>query len=173
MFLWVDPNNDGRALLFISTPNINADTVPNLLIVDISRVPQGGAVTEVTEGNWNDRYPGTNQANYPFDPNSPDGCGPYDCNLFVHSMGVKPDGTLTFLALEAGHFLVLDTSQVVAGVPNPQLVLLTDPRIVLFGCRIRSTLPPFLVNSRAVARGRASVRFLTRLQRTALTAIRR
>jgi hypothetical protein len=112
MFLWEDPNEDDRALLFFSTPNIFADTVPNLLIVDISQVASGGAVTEVAEGNWNNLYPGTSQANYPFDSNSPDGCGPYDCNLFVHSMGVKPDGTITFLALEAGHFLVLDTSQV-------------------------------------------------------------
>ncbi len=128
MFLWADPHNEDRALMFFSTPNIFADAVPNLLIVDISQVPSGGAVTEVAEGNWNDRYPGTSQPNYPFDNNSPDGCGPYDCNLFVHSMSTKPDGTLTFLALEAGHFLVLDTSQVAAGVPNPQLVLLTDPR---------------------------------------------
>ena len=127
MFLWADPNNEDRALLFFSTPNIFADSVPNLLIVDISHVPSGGSVTEVAEGNWNNRFPGTNLPNYPFDSSSVDGCGPYDCNLFVHSMGVKPDGTLTYLALEAGHFLVLDTSQVAAGVPNPQLVLLTDP----------------------------------------------
>ena len=128
MFLWADPNNEDRALLFISTPALDADpSIPNLLVVDISRVSSGGSVTEVAEGNWNDRYPGTNQPNYPFDSNSPDGCGPYDCNLFVHSMSVKPDGSLTFLALEAGHFLVLDTSQVAAGLPNPQLVLLTDP----------------------------------------------
>jgi hypothetical protein len=128
MFLWADPNNEDRALVFFSTPNIFADAVPNLLIVDISQVPSGGSVTEVAEGNWNNRYPGTNDPlTYPFDNNSVDGCGPYDCNLFVHSMSVKPDGALTYLALEAGHFLVLDTSQVAAGVPNPQLVLLTDP----------------------------------------------
>ena len=29
--------------------------------------------------------------------------------------------------MEAGHFLILDTSQVASGVPNPQLTLLTDP----------------------------------------------
>lgn len=126
MFLWVDPNNDDRALLFLSTPNPFVDADPNLLIVDISRVSRGGPVTEVTEGTWNDRFPGTNQPNYPFG-NGTDGCGPYDCNLFVHSMGVKPDGSVAYLALEAGHFLVLDTSQVAAGVPNPQLTLLTDP----------------------------------------------
>jgi len=71
------------------------------MVFDISQVPQGGGVTEVAEGNWNSRYPGTNQANYPFDSTSRDGCGPYDCNLFVHSMGVKPDGSVTYLALKA------------------------------------------------------------------------
>ncbi len=127
MFLWVDPNNGNRALLFLSTPNIFADANPNLIVTDISQA-RTGIFTEIARGNWNDRFPGTDQANYPFDATSRDGCGPYDCNLFVHSMGVKADGTQTFLALEAGHFLVLDTSQVAAGVSNPQLTLLTDPR---------------------------------------------
>ena len=126
MFLWVDPNDDNRALLCLSTPNPFVDANPNLMVVDISQVSSGGAVTAVTEGTWNNRFPGTNQPNYPFG-NGTDGCGPYDCNLFVHSMGVKPDGSVAYLALEAGHFLVLDTSQVAAGVPNPQLTLLTDP----------------------------------------------
>src|SRR5436309_1282860 len=91
MFLWVDPNNDDRALLFISLPTLTTDpTVPNLMVVDVSQVPNGGPVKEVAEGNWNNRYPGTNQTNYPFDGTSADLCGPYDCNLFVHSMGVKP-----------------------------------------------------------------------------------
>src|SRR6266566_2917844 len=88
---------------------------PNLLIVDISQVFNGGPVTEVAEGNWNNRYPGAdNPANYNF-------------NLFVHSMGVSADGTRTYLAMEAGEFLVLDTSDIANNVPNPQLRLLTDP----------------------------------------------
>ena len=134
MFLWVDPNNEDRALMFISTPTITADpTVPNLMVVDISQVPNGGPAVELAEGNWNNQYPGTSQANYPFDPSSPDFCGPYDCNLFVHSMGVKPDGSLTTMALEAGHFLVLDTSDIAANNIPPGTVLslnnklLTDP----------------------------------------------
>jgi hypothetical protein len=59
MYLWVDPNNANRALLWISTPTISADpAIPNLMVVDISRVPSGGPVKEVAEGNWNDLYPG-------------------------------------------------------------------------------------------------------------------
>jgi hypothetical protein len=127
MFLWADPNNDKRALLFLSTPNLFADNNPNLIITDISQA-RSGVFTEIARGNWNNRFPGTNQANYPFGNSlGGDGCGPYDCNLFVHSMGVKPDGSVAYLALEAGHFLVLDTSQVAAGLSNPQLTLLTDP----------------------------------------------
>src|SRR5260221_1643895 len=116
MFLWVDPNNEDRALVSLATPTLSTDpTVPNLLIVDISQVPAGGAVTEVAEGNWNNRYPGAdNPANYGF-------------NLFVHSMGVTPDGTRTYLAMEAGEFLVLDTSDIANNVSNPQLRLITDP----------------------------------------------
>ncbi len=121
MFLWVDPNEYNRALLFMTTPTITTDpTVPNLIVFDISQVPNGGAAREVAEGNWNNRYPGTNQANYPFDSTSRDGCGPYDCNLFVHSIGVKPNGTLTYMALEAGHFLVLDTATYL-GIKLPRI----------------------------------------------------
>jgi len=116
MFLWVDPTNDDRALLYLSTPTLSTDpTRPNLMIVDISQVFKGGPVSEVAEGNWNNRYPGAdNPANYNF-------------NLFVHSMGVSADGTRTYLAMEAGEFLVLDTSDIAKNVPNPQLRLLTDP----------------------------------------------
>ncbi|HXW51823.1 MAG TPA: hypothetical protein VEJ41_07525 [Candidatus Acidoferrales bacterium] len=112
MFLWVDPKNADRALLYISTPALEVDpTLPNLIVADISQVPSGGAVREIAEGNWNDRFPGTNQADYPLDPATKK-CGPYDCNLFVHSMGVTADGTRTFLAMEAGQFLVLDTTSI-------------------------------------------------------------
>src|SRR6266568_4246307 len=108
MFLWTDPSNANRALLWISTPTISANpAVPNMMVVDISQVPGGGPVKEVAEGNWNDLYPGTGQPNYPFDPASPTGCGPYDCNLITHSMAPTVDGKTTFLAQEAGQFLVL------------------------------------------------------------------
>jgi len=81
-------------------------------------------VTELAEANWSDLFPGTsNPATYPFDPNSLDGCGPYDCNLFVHSMGLKPDGRVTYMALEAGHFLILNTSDIAANRIPPGTVL--------------------------------------------------
>src|SRR5215472_201290 len=131
MFLWADPHVNNRALLFMTTPAITTDpTVPNLMVFDISQVANGGAVTEVAEGNWNNLYPGTSQANYPFDSTSPDGCGPYDCNLFVHSIGVKPDGSRTYMALEAGHFLVLDTSDIAGNKIPPGTVLSLNNKLI-------------------------------------------
>lgn len=135
MFLWVDPKNQNRVLLFMSTPALTTDPGrPNLIITDISQARRG-MFTEVAEGNWNNRYPGTGGPNYPFvrDANgNVIGCGPYDCNLFVHSMGVSADGKRAFLAVEAGHFLVLDTTAVATATSPGQVIslngqLITDP----------------------------------------------
>src|SRR5439155_19009036 len=94
MFLWIDPANADRALMFITTPTVSVDpTLPNLVIADISAVPSGGAVTAIAEGNWNNRFMG---AEVPAN---------YDTNLILHSVGVSFDGTRTYMAMEAGHFL--------------------------------------------------------------------
>jgi hypothetical protein len=104
-----------------------------MMIADISQVPSGGPVREVAEGNWNNQFPGTNLPTYPFDPASPTGCGPYNCNLFVHSMAPTADGKTTYLAMEAGQFLALDTTSVVNAPTPPTSVinlngdLLTNP----------------------------------------------
>jgi hypothetical protein len=87
MFLWVDPREPGRALLWLSTPTTSVDpATPNLMIVDISAVADGGAVREVAEGNWNQLYPGA------ADPAN------YDNNLITHSMTPTVDGRVTYLA---------------------------------------------------------------------------
>src|SRR5207247_2489845 len=45
MYLWVDPKNRDRALLWLSTPSVSVNPArPNLMIVDISAVPSGGSV---------------------------------------------------------------------------------------------------------------------------------
>jgi hypothetical protein len=36
-------------------------------------------------------------------------------------MGISADGARTYLVIEAGEFLVLDTSDIANNVPNPQL----------------------------------------------------
>ncbi len=99
MYLWVDPRNADRALLWLSTPTTSVSpSRPNLMIVDISNAP---AVTEIAEGNWNQLFPGAaNPANYDFD-------------LSLHSMAPTADGNRTHLAYLRGGFGVLDTSVVV------------------------------------------------------------
>jgi len=101
LFLWIDPEDEDRALLWESTPTTSANpNRPNLLIEDISDVPSGGPVRLVAEGNWNQFYPGSAV------PSN------YDNDLALHSMAPNFDGTTTQLAYLRGHHLVLDTSKV-------------------------------------------------------------
>src|SRR5215469_220477 len=132
MFLWIDPSNPRRALLYLSTPTISPDpAIPNMLVVDVSRIASGQPPAEVAEGNWVNRYPGAQDAAALLNPATKT-CGPYDCNLFLHSMSVSVDGTRAYLAMEAGHMLVLDTTSV-AKNSKPGIVqslndaLITDP----------------------------------------------
>jgi hypothetical protein len=72
-------------------------------------------VTAVAPANINHDFPGAaNPANYTF-------------ILFVHSTGVTADGARTVPAMEAGEFLVLDTSDVAANLSISQLQPVTDP----------------------------------------------
>jgi len=126
MYLWVDPRDADRALLWLSTPTTSVDpNRPNLMIVDISRVPGSvpgsqpapvgttAPVAEVAEGNWNQFFPGAaNPANYDFD-------------LSLHSMAPTADGDRTNLAYLRGGFGVLDTSAVV-GDTDDHFISLND-----------------------------------------------
>ncbi len=112
MYLWQDPNNPDRALLWISTPELTSNpAVPNMMIVDISQVPSGGPVTEIAEGNWNGLYEnGGSETFFQFD-------------LYTHSMAPTADGATTYLSMEGGEMLVLDTSSVVEDDPPPGTVI--------------------------------------------------
>jgi hypothetical protein len=100
MYLWIDPKDPSRALLWNSTPTSSVNpNVPNLIITDISRAREG-IFTEIARGNWNQFFPGaSNPANYDFD-------------LALHSMTPSVDGKRTYLAYLRGGFGVLDTSKV-------------------------------------------------------------
>jgi hypothetical protein len=100
MYLWIDPKDPSRALLWLSTPTTSVNpSSPNLIITDISRARQG-SFTEVARGNWNQFFPAAaNPANYDFD-------------LALHSMAPSFDGKRTYLAYLRGGFGVLDTSKV-------------------------------------------------------------
>ena len=107
MYLWVDPNDPDRALLWLSMPTSSVSpTRPNLMIVDISDVPSGGAPVDIAEGNWNQFFPGAANA------------AAYDFDLALHSMTPTVDGTTTYLAYLRGGFGILDTSEVVADTDN-------------------------------------------------------
>ncbi len=122
MYLWQEPKNPDRALLWISTPQLTPNpAVPNMMIVDISKVAAGGPVTEIAEGNWNELYPsgGSEVA--------------FQNDLYTHSMAPTADGRTTYLSMEGGEMLALDTSSVVSSDPPAGTVislnndLITDP----------------------------------------------
>jgi hypothetical protein len=100
-FLWDDPNVAGRALLYVSTPAIIGE---NLLVLDISQARQG-LVQQVS--SWNA-------------PRGP-------LNATLHSMSVSVDGRRAYLAYLRNGFMIVDTSQLAGGLPNPQINLLTPP----------------------------------------------
>lgn len=110
-FLWVDPSKPKhRALLFQTTPT-SSKTRPNMIVTDISRARQG----EFTETPWAAK----------FDAGTFDNGEQEDRRL--HSVGVSTDGRRTYLAFLGSGFLVLDTSEVAAGVKNPDIELVTPP----------------------------------------------
>jgi hypothetical protein len=108
MFLWVDPSDEERALLYVSTPT-NDVGPPNLLVTDISGA-RDGEFEEVLSYTANDLYTEEQRENF---------------DVALHSMGVSADGTRTYLAYLGGGFVVLDTSELAAGVENPEVELLT------------------------------------------------
>jgi hypothetical protein len=120
-FLWIDPKDPDRALLWTSFPtaSINPNQA-NLIIYDISDVPAGGGVDIVAQGNWNqffDMPPGEDE----------DGGHSFHPNRRLHSMTPTPDGRITHLALLSGFFHLLDTSEVAEGnIPEEEVLSLND-----------------------------------------------
>lgn len=121
MYLWQDPKRPDRALLWISTPALTTDpTVPNMMIVDISKVAAGGPVSEVAEGNWNGLFPNGGSETF------------FQNDLYTHSMAPTADGKTTYLSMEGGEMLALDTSAVANDTSPGQVInlsndLITDP----------------------------------------------
>jgi hypothetical protein len=118
MFVWVDPNDRHRVLLWISTPSGSVDpNVSNLIITDISRAKQG-VFTEIARGNWNPLFPGAETpANY-------------DSDLALHSMTPSFDGTRTYLAYLRGGVGVLDTTDVAKNRIPPGTVASLNDKLI-------------------------------------------
>jgi hypothetical protein len=114
-YLWTDPANADRALLYESTPSVSVDPArPNFVVEDISAVPGGGDVKLVAEANWNQFFPGaSNPAAYDFD-------------LSLHSMTPTADGKTTYLAYLRGGTLILDTTDVVNNVSPGSVISLNN-----------------------------------------------
>ena len=100
-FLWDDPKVDGRALVYFSTPGRFGD---NLLVVDISQA-RAGVIAEVT--SWNAPF-GVVRAE-------------------LHSLSLSVDGRRAYLAHLLDGFMILDTSELAEGLPEPHIELLTPP----------------------------------------------
>jgi hypothetical protein len=119
-YLWQDPENDDRALLFMSTPFQGSEQT--LLVTDISGARRG-RFEEVT--TWG--------------LDLPDGGIAED----LHSLSVSPDGGIGYLAHLSNGFLVVDTSEVARGDPHARIHLLTplDRRVAWEGAGPHSAIP--------------------------------
>jgi len=102
-FLWQDPLDPDRALLYLSTPG----TEKELLITDISGA-RDGRFREIA--SWGTTFP---------DP------GPDDT---LHSMSVSADGRTSYLAHLTAGFIVLDTTSIAADNERPQIRMVTAAR---------------------------------------------
>ncbi|MDQ3889019.1 MAG: hypothetical protein M3312_00500 [Actinomycetota bacterium] len=118
MFLWVDPADRDRALLYLSTPSGTSDvSEPEVIVTDISRA-RSGVFREVVRAKWTQLFAEQEPAHFTE-------CGGEGGDVFVHSLSVDPRGTRGYLAYWCGHFLVIDTSDLAANRADPELRLLT------------------------------------------------
>jgi LVIVD repeat len=104
IFLWTDPEDAGRVLLFMSTPSSDSSSLPGLVITDISRAREG-QFEEI--GTWKGVI------------------GNPDRDNRLHSLTVSNDGRRAYFAYLGGGFLVADTSDFAEGVPDPEVRLVT------------------------------------------------
>ncbi len=96
-YLWEDPKDPRRALLFISTPGGSSQW----LVADISKVPSGGKVREL-------------------------GTGSFGAEDTLHSLSLDPAGKFAYIAHLTGGFLMADPTEFTrGGVRKPQLKPLT------------------------------------------------
>ncbi len=106
LFLWVDPQRPGRALLYFTSPN---NSTKSLVVTDISdwrhaNFPEIASFSVVSLFSSSDR-------------------STYDVRL--HSISVSPDGTRTYFAHLGGGVLVVDSSDLANDVASPQFHLIT------------------------------------------------
>ena len=106
--LWVDPERDGRALLYMSTPTSDL-ALPNLVVADISRAREG-VFTEVAQFNPNKRFPERVRETR---------------DVALHSVSVNHSGTRLHLSYLGGGYLIADSSDLARGEDDPRIRLVT------------------------------------------------
>ena len=110
--LWVDPKRPGRALLYYTHSTTSADpNEPSIFVVDISEA-RAGVFREVARWTGTPLYSPADRANR---------------DVFVHSLDLSSDGTRAYVAHWGGGMPVLDTSDLAADRPNPEIRMLTPP----------------------------------------------
>ena len=116
-YLWVDPARPAeRAMIFQTTPT-GSTTAPNMIVTDISKVRDA----EVPEA---EKFPETKWVADFAAGELEDG---REQDRRLHSMGISNDGKRAYLSFLGSGFLVLDTSEVVTGAPEPSIQLVTPP----------------------------------------------
>jgi hypothetical protein len=108
-FLWTDPKDHARVLLYETTPSTVASGKQQLSVVDISKAREG-VFPEISSWKPSPRIS---------DPNGAD--------LRLHSLTVSNDGRRAYLAYLGGGFLVADTSDFADNRPSPEARLITQP----------------------------------------------
>jgi LVIVD repeat len=118
-FLWEDPNNRGRALIFGGNAGSTCGEHPTpscpFAVWDISPVLEG----EQPKTLYSNLHGFTR---FPADPALP----VQKPTGGLHSLSVSNDGTRTYYALLTGGFGIVDTSDFAKGLPSPQ------PRTITF-----------------------------------------
>ena len=108
-FLWVDPTDPNRALMYWTTYSNDNGSHPNIIVTDISRA-RDGIFTDVAKMNLVHLYAGPDL---------------HRLYVAVHSLSVSPDGTRAYVAVWGGTYLELDTSDLANGVANPEVRVIT------------------------------------------------
>ena len=76
-----------------------------------------GIPSSVAEGNWNGLYPNGGSETF------------FQNDLYTHSMAPTADGTRTYLSMEGGEMLVLDTSAVASDISPGKVINLSNDLI--------------------------------------------
>jgi hypothetical protein len=106
MFLWADPQNSARALLYWTSPN---NSGLQLVVTDISGW-KTGVFTDLTFFSAVTGYSAAEQSAF---------------DVRLHSLSISPDGSRGYLAYLGGGVLVIDTSQLAANAVSPKINLIT------------------------------------------------